>query len=345
VASSGNISLTDAQGNAVALESTGGLSVGKASIGVVVADGTTTVAKLSTAINALDMGISALALDVGPDDGPSSLVLSSRSTGADHSLTADFSHLSGFDGHPLNELRAAQDARLLLGDGTTEVTRAANSISDLLPGVTINLMYSDPNSPVTVDVGRDDESLVSGIKTMVEALNGAVNAVKRNVAYDATTKTAATLNGDTRAQIVTDRLRSAVQSSVAGNEIGRLGQLGIAITAGGVYQLDERKLREAISKDRDAVTRLLAGDSLVPGSGVMTKVAYAVKQLTTGAGPVASAVDGSRQSAAALDQALADEDRRLALVEERIRRKYTTLESTLANLSSQASGLTQALAG
>ena len=116
------VDLTDAQGNPAALESTG-LHVGKASIGVVVTGATTTLANLSSAVNALDMGISALALDVGPDDGPSSLVLSSRSTGADHALTADFSHLGGFDGHPVNELRAAQDARLLLGDGTVATPR------------------------------------------------------------------------------------------------------------------------------------------------------------------------------------------------------------------------------
>jgi flagellar hook-associated protein 2 len=342
VASSGNISLSDAQGNTAALESTG-LRVGKGAVGVIVTDGTTTIAKLSTAINALDMGISALALDVGTTGGPSSLVLSSRSTGADHALTSDFSQLAGFVGHPVSELRAAQDARLLLGDGTTEITRATNSIGDLLPGVTVNLMYADPGSPVTVDVARDDQSLVDGIKNMVDALNGAVNAVKRNIAYDPTSKTGAILNGDTRAQLVTDRLRSAVQSSLAGNEITRLGELGIAIGTDGTYRFDEQKLGDAIGKDRDAVNRLLAGDTSVPGSGVMAKVAAAVTDLTTGTGPVASAVNGARESVASLNNELADEDRRLALVEERLRRKYTTLESTLANLSSQASGLTQAL--
>jgi flagellar hook-associated protein 2 len=204
-------------------------------------------------------------------------------------------------------------------------------------------MYADPGSPVTVDVARDDQSLVDGIKNMVDALNGAVNAVKRNIAYDPTSKTGAILNGDTRAQLVTDRLRSAVQSSLAGNEITRLGELGIAIGTDGTYRFDEQKLRDAIGKDRDAVNRLLAGDTSVPGSGVMAKVAAAVTDLTTGTGPVASAVNGARESVASLNNELADEDRRLALVEERLRRKYTTLESTLANLSSQASGLTQAL--
>jgi flagellar hook-associated protein 2 len=271
--------------------------------------------------------------------------MSARGTGTGNAITTDFSGLGGFDDHPVAELRAAQDARLLLGDGTTQVTRSGNNISDLLPGVTINLMYADAGTPVTVNVDRDNESLMAGVKSMVEALNGAVNAVKRNVAYDATTKAAATLNGDPRAQIVTDRLRSAIQSTVEGSDLSRLAQLGIAVTADGVYRLDERKLREAIEGDREAVARLLIGEGLAAGSGVMTKVVNAVKDLTTGVGPVASAVTGARESAARLDQDLIDEDRRLALVEERIRRKYTALESTLATLSSQANGLTAALAG
>ena len=58
---------------------------------------------------------------------------------------------------PANQLQAATNAQLTV-DGIA-VSRSSNSISDLIPGVTLDLMKADPNTRITVTVGQDSAAV------------------------------------------------------------------------------------------------------------------------------------------------------------------------------------------
>ncbi|MEZ5235876.1 MAG: flagellar filament capping protein FliD [Acidimicrobiia bacterium] len=342
VSSSGTVTLTDAAGNSADF-TIGTLATGTATIGVVDATATTSLSGLAGAINNLGVGVSAAA--VNKKDGtatPTSFVLSARDPGTEHAVTMDFSNLSGVSGKTFSTLRAAADARIVLADGTTTITRSSNRLTDVIPGVTIDLKAADPSKEVTVTVDNDDEKVVQQAKTLVESLNSVLSAVKRSTSYDSATKTAATLTGDSRMRRVQDALLEAMRYSDSGQDKEVLAQIGISLGSNGLFSLDETKFRSALSNDHTGTIRLLAGDGDTR-TGAFGGLTTTVKALTASGGTVHGALDATRTNISSLDDRIAAEDQRLALVENRVRRQYTNLESTMAQLSSQAAGLSNAL--
>ena len=107
-------------------------------------DGTTTLADVAAQIDAANLGADAQVLKVA--DGDFRLVLTADTAGAAHSVSYTTDSQLGAE----TVTRAGADAQLTLADGLV-VTRDSNSITDLLPGVTIDLKSTTTSS---VDVTR-----------------------------------------------------------------------------------------------------------------------------------------------------------------------------------------------
>lgn len=71
----------------------------------------------------------------------------------------------------------AQDAVISI-DGQV-ATRSSNSITDVLPGVTLNLAaQTEVNTPVTINVGIDNDAIANSINAFVTAYNKLNSTVK-----------------------------------------------------------------------------------------------------------------------------------------------------------------------
>ena len=118
------------------------------------------------AINGASTGVIAAAVQVGVNQWR--LQLTSATTGVLHDLNVAGSELgTGVGG--LLTVNAAADALLTVGTGpgAFTVTSGSNTISGLLPGVTLNLLGTT-TGPVTVTTARDAE----GLADKVQALSG-----------------------------------------------------------------------------------------------------------------------------------------------------------------------------
>jgi flagellar hook-associated protein 2 len=341
VARSGPVTLDDGKGNTMSFDATD-LKVGKARVGVVETDAATTVAGLAGKVNALGVGVSALAVDLNDGSGqPVNFILSAAAAGTANGVTVDFGGLTGFTG-AFTDLRAAGDAKILLADGTTEVTRSSNQVTDLVPGLTLDLRAADAGKDVTVTVAQDNTQVVQATKTLVDSLNAVLSNLKRSSAYDPTTRTAAALTGDSRARRVQDSLREAMQYRDDDQDLNVLAELGITIGRDGLYSVNEAKLSKALTDDYSGTLRLLAGDG-ADRRGAFGAVREATTRLQASRGLVDGAVTSAQSAISGLHDDMARFDARLSMVEDRIRRKYTQLESTLAQLSSQSTGLARSL--
>lgn len=342
VSSSGTVNLTDGAGNSANF-TIGTLQAGKASLGVVQTNLGSTLTDLATTINNLGVGVSAAA--VNKNDGtatPASFVLSAREPGTAHALLVDFSGLSSMTGKTFTDLRAATDAKIVLADGTTTITRSTNRLTDVLPGVTLDLKSADASKDVTVSVAQDDQKLVDLAKTVVDSLNSVLAAIKKSSAVDPQAKTAATLAGDSRMRRVSDSLVESMRYSDSGQDKQVLTQLGITFGRDGTYALDDTKFRAALANDYAGTVRLLSGDG-ASRKGVFGTLATSVKNMLDNNGTVDGALDATRSSIAGLDSRISAEDTRLALVETRIRKQYTTLETSMQQLNAQKSNLASSL--
>lgn len=343
VSTAGAVTLTDGNGNYTTFN-LADLKVGKASVGVIQTTATTTLAEMGGMINSLGVAVSASAInkrDGSPN--PAGLVLSAREAGTGGAISWDFAGLEGVSGKTFDTLRAAADAQVVLADGTTTITRSSNRITDLVPGVTLDLQKADLTKDVTVTVAQDHQKVIDAGKAVVDALNTVLAVMKKHTVQDPASNRSGTLAGDSRARRITDSVMSTMRYRDGGQEAQVLSEIGITLGRDGTYALDETKLRAALNRDHTGTMRLLAGDG-ASRKGVFGTLADTAKGLVASRGTVDGAIGATRETIASFTNRLAAEDERLKLVETRIRRQYTNLETTMAQLASQASGLTSALA-
>lgn len=166
------------------------------------------------------------------------LILTSDTTGAQG---IDLQNSSGLD---LNELVEGADALLRI-DGV-EVTRSENTITDLLPGVTLNLLRADASTAITLTIDRDLDGIMEKIENFVSAYNSVAAYIKQQQTYDQEQgKPGGILFGDgTLSSVKSDLTRSLIQQVWGvSSELSTLGLLGVSVDKVGQLTMDEDKVR------------------------------------------------------------------------------------------------------
>jgi flagellar hook-associated protein 2 len=189
-----------------------GLRVGTATV-VNVDAGSGSLASLVDSINAAGAGISAAAVKVGATG--YRLQISSTTTGADSNISVDTTNLTGGVAS-FATVQSGRDARIRIGEGAGayDVTSRTDTITDLLPGVTVQLQAADPAATVTLTVAQDGNALADKVAALVDAANGALSTIKTNSTYDPETRKAGILLADGKARHLADRVYTAISSLV-----------------------------------------------------------------------------------------------------------------------------------
>jgi len=172
------------------------IAVGDSDPVVVAVDGFT-LSELRDAINNAGTGVSAAIINDGSDLSPYRLVLTSSQSGMDGEMDVDIA-LSGGTMPVLSEIQAAQDAEIHLGSGAgaITVTSSSNTISGVVPGVTMNLLSAAPGTPVIVTVSADTNAIRSRIEDFVTSYNQIADFFAQQFNYDAQTGQTGTLFGN-----------------------------------------------------------------------------------------------------------------------------------------------------
>lgn len=157
------------------------------------------------------------------------------------------------------ELVAAADASLTI-DGVA-VTRAANTISDVIGGVTLNLLKADTGTTVSLTVGRDSDALVAKVNAFVTSYNAVAGYIRTQGSYDTTTKkTGGILFGDNTLASVKSDLTSLLVRGVWGvdSDFAILGQVGVSVNTQGQLTVNDSLLRGFLNTNFDDVQKLFA---------------------------------------------------------------------------------------
>ncbi|MCP2005997.1 FliD family flagellar hook-associated protein [Buttiauxella ferragutiae ATCC 51602] len=135
-----------------------------------------TVESLSNAINAQgdDLGVSASVLK--DDTGSYNLVVTSDDTGTDNAFTVSFSDPSVTQ----KQLSPPQNAIVWYGGQNTGIKyeSASNTITDMIPGVTINV--TQPGQ-ITIDVVPDTEAITTDVQAFVDSYNAMLDVFTTHV--------------------------------------------------------------------------------------------------------------------------------------------------------------------
>ena len=266
------------------------------------------VSGIRDAVNAANIGVSAAILNDGTGN---RLVFTSKDTGEDNNLkvtVVDTSDASNIDdvglsqlaydvagtvgnGKNLTESSAGQNASFKV-DGVT-ISKATNTVTDVIQGVTLNLLkVSAVGVPTTVTVARDIETVKSSIDAFVKSYNDINKTVKDLTAYNPATKQASILQGDASTASVITQLRKTLSSTLSlGGTYSALSQIGISFQVDGTLKLDSTKLQKAIDTNFNDIAGLFSAygkptDSLVNYNSTTSKTqpgtyAVAISQLAT----------------------------------------------------------------
>ena len=237
------------------------------------------------AINAAKIGVTATIVNDGGAS-PYRLALSSDSIGktnsikisvaGDASLSSLLAHDPGNDtGQSLAETVTAQNAEFKVNG--ISVSKASNTISDVIQGVTLNLQKTTA-TPVNLTVSRDSTSIKTAVESFVKAYNDLNKVLKDVSAYDPATKKGAVLLGDSTVRMLQTQIRSALGTPVSntGGSLSTLSQIGVSFQKDGSLVLDTGKLSSAISNYPNDIASLFATmgratDSLVAYSSATSE--------------------------------------------------------------------------
>jgi len=233
----------------------GGLTTGTVN-GNNVSTGDGSLATVVGNINAAGAGVTATAVQVGLNT--YRLQLTSNTAGANMGENIDASAFNANVGGFLT-LTAAADAQVTVGSGpgSYAVTSKTNTVSGLLPGVTVNLKQVNAN-PVTVTVTRDDQGVADKVQALIDAANAVQTTVAGLTKYDPSSNTGSPLTGDATSTQLMGALTSAFIGIVPGANPQSPGLAGVSIDGTGAFTFDRTKFLAAFDANPQGVTALFA---------------------------------------------------------------------------------------
>jgi flagellar hook-associated protein 2 len=319
------------------------VGLGASSFNITVA-GDTTLAGVRDAINQAsdNPGIKATLIKV---DSGSQLVLTSDKVGAANAISIAATDTDALDGNDLTRLatanltslQTASDA-IIHVDGQ-QVTKDSNSFSDVISGVTIALKKADPLKTETLSISLDKESVKSKVNDFIKAYNSLAGTMSGLSSYNAETRQAARLFGDTTLRGVQNQIRQALANPVQGVAGGStLAEIGIKTNKSGVLELDSTKLDSVIASNSEAVSQLFAS-----GSGLATRFDGVLKNYLSSDGALSSRLDGVNKQIGGITEQRDKLNIRLAGIEARYRKQFTAMDTLLGQLQGIGSFLTQQL--
>ena len=177
------------------------------------------------------------------------------------------------------ELVEGEDASIVVDDVT--ITDPSNTITDVIEGVTLNLVGADDAATtVTVKVERDLSAIKSKIQDMVDSFNTVLGYINTQFSYnDKTDEVGGILFGDGTLASVKSDLINIVTETITGasSDFNKLSLIGITLdltnTEEGYYQdltlsIDEDKLTDALETNFDDVRKLFAAFGSSPDANI-----------------------------------------------------------------------------
>ncbi|MDB9822549.1 flagellar filament capping protein FliD, partial [Deltaproteobacteria bacterium] len=171
------------------------------------------------------------------ETGTSSLTVSLSSSIHDGDL--DWGAFSALDTVRSREIVAGQNSSLTV-DGIN-VTSEDNSVEDVLPGVTLNLLKADTDTIVTLNIERDISAIKDKIDSFVTAYNDVASYINQQSSYDEEEETTGgILFGDGTLSSVRSDLSSILVQPIWGvsSEFSILGLVGINLDNEGQLGID-----------------------------------------------------------------------------------------------------------
>jgi len=232
------------------------ITSGSGTATTITTDGTETLTDVANDINTDNLGLTA---SVITDDSGSRLaiVASSSGTAANFTITP-----SGSTGYGFTQAATGGDASLTV-DGIS-ISSATNTVTGVVPGVTLNLLSADPGVEVSLGVTPDTSQIQSTLQQFVTDYNTVVSDLSTQFTFSGTSE------GPLASDSTVRNLQSAVLSALdytytpasGSTTVPNLSSLGISVDNNGQLSLDTSTLQSALQTNFSDVQSFFQGTSL-----------------------------------------------------------------------------------
>lgn len=308
------------------------ITVGSNPAATVTVDNTdNTLSGLAATINGQNLGVTA---SVVTDANGARLAIVSNTTGSAGNITIANNTTS------LNFNSAVTGSNASLTVDGVPINSTSNTISSVIPGVTLNLVGADPGTTVSLSLSPDASQATSAINSFVSAWNTVVQDLNSqfNVASDGTG--GGPLEADNTLRGIQDQLLSAITTSVAGNTgLVNLASIGVNMNTDGTLSVDSGALTNALSNNFSSVQNLLQG-----AGGVATILSSTLNQITDPTqGSITLDLQGMSQENQDLTNQINTMQTQLTSQDQLLVAQYAQMQNTLDEMPMLQSQITQQL--
>lgn len=294
--------------------------------------GVTTLEGLAGLINDNFEGVAASVINTGAATNPFRLVVNGAEAGTANAFTLDLSGLSGGVNPVMTQQSAALDATLTIDN--IDVVATSNNPTDVISGLTLNLLEADPAQHITVKVERDTAGISAKVKGLVDAYNDLYSFLDKQTGVDGT------LKGNAAARTIDSRVTSLMSSALQGGlgDITVMSGMGITRGEDGTLSFDETEFQDVLASQFGGVR-----DFFINREGNVGK-AYlldqAIKDMTSSTdGLFKISTDSLNQRIKYTDSSIERYERSIESYQTTLQRRFTAMEQMVSQLQAQGNYL------
>lgn len=307
-----------------------------------------TLEKIAAQINGANIGIRAVIVNDRSDKEDSyKLEIAGLKTGDDNEVkfpTVYF--LDGQSDFQFTGTNKAKNAKYKL-DGH-EFESAENMITDLIPGVTLDLKKAAPNQPIRINITENYEIISGKIKSFVDSYNAALGFVQgqNKLAPDKNgNPRLGPLGGDSMLRMTESRLREIIQDVQHTNsKFNRIIQLGVEFNRNGTLNFNQDKFTKIVNSEPLEVVEFLKGDQTKTGFITNMK-----RRLGTIVDPQAGVVTSRKKSmqdrTRQIDKRIESKEKSLEKREVQLRNQFAKMEEAMSKIQTQGASAQASLTG
>jgi len=308
------------------------IAVGSNPAATITVDNTNnTLSGLAAAINGQNLGVTA---SVITDANGSRLALVSNTSGAAGNITVS----GNTTGLTFNQAAAGANASLTV-DGVP-ISSSSNTISSVIPGVTLNLSGASPNETVALTLSPDSNQATSAINTFVSAWNKVMGDLNSEFDVASDGSGGGPLEADNTLRAIQNQLLSGITYAIGGNNgIVNLASIGVNMNDDGTLTVDTGQLSNVLNSNFGAVQSFLQGTA-----GFATMMSTTLTQITDPSqGLIAVDLQGMSQENQDLTQQINTMQAQLKTKEQLLTQQYAQMETVLQEMPGMQSQISQQL--
>ncbi|BCO08492.1 flagellar hook-associated protein 2 [Desulfolithobacter dissulfuricans] len=314
------------------------LTVGTTTTGIEITAENNSLEGIMQAINDAGLGVTASIINDGTAS-PYRLMLTGEDVGTSFSL--DTTGLTGGTDTlgTFTDTQTATQAHIQV-DGI-DIYSDNNTISEAIPGVTLDLTQTSTGTTTRVDVELNKTSIQSTIEEFAKGYNEVIQFITGQSTMGDTE--AGVLAGDAGINSIKRHLQNMLTDPYSNSGVfSTLSELGFETQKDGTLVVNSEKLSDAIDTNLDSVTSLLAGDD--GQSGLASEFQDYLESMTDSSnGMLAGRKEAINNNIEQIDAQIERTEARLAKREETLRAQYLAMEQLVSQWNSTGDYLMQQL--